>query len=341
MDDLSMKSIYSTILFLGLMPFLSCSNESKPLEEKVEYSVNIINSLDLGISSGSGITGYKGGFLTVGDDTPWLYYLDSAGVLIDSLRLSTVEGYVPGVRMDGAFKADFEGITRLNDHIVLILSSGSYNAGRDTAYLVNAFEHRILAKKSLGALYQSFVDTSGIDDLHALNLEGVCVAHHSIYFFNRGDLSGRNLIFKCDLAQFIEYFTSGEEVKVTGMYELTPFNADYGTSTFSSSVYIADRDLFIFTSTSEDGSQLDSLGRVMDGEIKGSFIGKIEMKNLNDSIIPAYPIMENGVIAPIKVEGIWLHSYEPDSLVNFIGVSDPDNGTTETYIIEVKIDRLN
>lgn len=336
-----MNRLYSVILFIVLVPIFSCTSEEEVIEKKVDYSVTIINSLDLAISSGSGITGYKGGFLTVGDDTPWLYYLDSTGVLVDSLRLSTVEGYVPGVRMDGSFKPDFEDITRLNDHIVLVLSSGSYNSGRDTAYLVNAFEHRILAKKTLDPLFQAFVDTSGIEDRHALNLEGVCVANHSVYFFNRGDLSGRNLIFKTDLAQFIDYFTSGEEIKINGMYDLSPYNSEYGSSTFSSCVYVPERDIFIFTSTSEDGSRLDSLGRVVDGEIKGSFIGKIEMDQLSDSIIHAYPIMENDVLAPIKIEGIWMHSFVSDTLANFIGVSDPDDGTTETYIIQVKIDQLN
>lgn len=336
-----MNKIYSVLLFLGFSTFYACTSSEEVKKEKIDYSINILNKLDLAIPSGSGVTGYQGGFLTIGDDTPWLYYLDSSGVLLDSLRLSMVEGYVPGVRMDGLFKADFEGITRLNEKIVLIISSGSYNAGRDTAYLVNAAERRILAKKSLGPLFQAFADTSGIDDVHSLNFEGVAVAHNELYFFNRGDLSGRNLIFKTDLAQFIEYFTSGEDVMITGVYEPTPFHSEYGSSTFSSCVYVKERDLFIFTSTSEEGSRIDSSGRVVDGDIKGSFIGRILMDQLNDSIVPVYPIMENDSLAPIKIEGLWLHSYVVDSLANFIGVCDPDNGTTDTYIIEVKIDRLN
>lgn len=335
-----MYPIRLVLLFNLLVIFYSCSNENEVNTPKTEYTISIINKIDLAIPSGSGITGYQEGFLTVGDDTPWLYYLDSTGVLTDSLRLSMVEGYVPGVRMDGSFKADFESITRLNDKIVLVMSSGSYQAGRDTAYLINAEEKTILAKKSAGPIYQHFADVAGIEDVHSLNIEGVAVAKHEIYFFNRADLSGRHLIFKSDLAQFISYFTEGDTVEVKQMYEPMPYNEEYGPSTFSACVYIPEADVFIFTSTSEDGSRLDSLGRVMDGEIKGSFIGRIQMDELGDSLLAAHPIMEDSIIAPIKIEGIWMNKVLSDSVINFIGVCDPDNGTTETYIIEVRINRL-
>ena len=125
------------------------------------------------------------------------------------------------------------------------------------------------------------------------------------------------------------------------MYEKTPYNETYGKSTFSSSVFIKEIDAFIFTSTSEDGSRIDSTGRVVDGDIKGSFIGRIRMNELNDSLIQVHPIMENDSLARIKLEGIWLSDNVSDSIATFIGVSDPDNGTTETYIIEVKIKRFD
>ena len=142
-----MKPIYSLIVLFFILLLNSCSEHPETKENKIDYTINIIKKLDLAIPSGSGITGYLGGFLTVGDDTPWLYYLDSAGTLTDSLRLSYVEGYVPGVRMASSFKPDFESITRLNNKIVLVMGSGSYNSGRDTAYLINGEERKILAKK--------------------------------------------------------------------------------------------------------------------------------------------------------------------------------------------------
>ena len=61
---------------------------------------------------------------------------------------------------------------------------------------------------------------------------------------------------------------------------------------------------------------------------------------LNDSLMSVHPIMENDILAPIKIEGIWMHKVLSDSLVNFIGVSDPDNGSTDTYMIQVKINRF-
>jgi hypothetical protein len=318
-----------------------CSNsEDNGDGEKVDYSINIIEKIDLKIPSGSGITGYKSGYLTVGDDTPWLYYLDSLGTLTDSLRLSNVEGYVPGVRMGPAYKADFECITRLNEDIVLVLGSGSYTSARDTAYLINAEEKRILAKKSMDAYYKIFAEMGDIDDVHALNIEGVSVGKNDIYFFNRGDLSLKSLIFKTDLAHFISYFNTADSLFVNEVYNLIPHNEEYGNSTFSSSVFIPSKELFIFSSTLEDGSRMDSNGVVIDGEIKGSFLGKITLDELNDSIVKATPIMDNGIIAPIKLEGLWLSEIVNDSLYHFIGVSDPDNGTTETFIIEVKINKL-
>lgn len=333
----TVKAILLLMLFLYLT---SCTSEEEDLGPEANYSVNIIEKIDLAIPSGSGITGYKGGFLTVGDDTPWLYYLDSLGTLTDSLRLSYTEGYVPGVRMASALKPDFECITRLNESIVLIMGSGSYNPGRDTAYLVNAAEHRILAKKTLAPLFRTFADLAKIEDRHTLNIEGVVVAKHEIYFFNRGDLSGKSIIFKADLSQFISYFTSEDTINVTGVYTPTPYSEEYGASTFSSCVYIPGSEVFIFTSTSEQGSRIDSAGNVVDGEIKGSFIGRIRFSELSQNRINAIPILENNELAPIKVEGIWMHKALSDSVINFIGVSDPDDGSTNTYMIQVKINRL-
>ena len=329
------------ILPLLLIALFSCSEIAEEKKNTVDYTINIIKKLDLGIPSGSGITGYQNGFLTIGDDTPWLYYLDSTGTLTDSLRLSYVEGYVPGVRMGSSFKPDFECITRLNEKIVLVMGSGSYNQGRDTAYLVNGEERRILAKKSLSPLFERFAEMAGIDDVRKINIEGAVVAKHNIYFFNRGDLSGKSLIFKSDLSEFIAYFTSDDQINVSAMYPLTPYSDDYGPSTFSACIYIPQRDVFVFTSTLEEGSRMDSNGVVIDGDIKGSFLGRISLDELNDSLVGAHPITEDGVISPIKLEGIWLYKVLSDSLFRFIGVSDPDNGGTESYIIEVRVNRLN
>ncbi len=336
-----MKQVYNVIILVFVLVMSSCSEVAEVKETKIDYTINIIKKLDLAIPSGSGITGYKGGFLTVGDDTPWLYYLDSAGTLTDSLRLSYVEGYVPGVRMASSFKPDFECITRLNEEIVLIMGSGSYNSGRDTAYLVNGAEHRILAKKSLAPLFASFAKLASIDDVHKINIEGIAVANHDIYFFNRGDLSGKSIIFKSDLYEFITYFTSGSSIQVSASYSLTPYNKEYGESTYSACIYVPKTNVFIYSSTLEEGSRMDSSGLIIDGDIKGSFLGRIRMNELTDSITMAHPITENGVLAPVKIEGIWLYQAISDSILQFIGVSDPDNGSTETFIIEVKIDRLN
>ena len=333
-------TIRAMLMLTALLYFTACNDDEIVLGPEANYSVNIIEEIDLAFPSGSGITGYQGGFLTVGDDTPWLYYLDSLGTLTDSLRLSYSEGYVPGVRMASSLKPDFECITRLNESIVLIMGSGSYNSGRDTAYLVNAAEHRILAKKTLAPLFRTFADSAAIEDVHALNIEGVVVAKHEIYFFNRGDLSGKNVIFKADLSEFISYFTSEDTIKVKGVYFPMPYSDEYGASTFSSCVYIEGGEVFIFTSTSEQGSRLDSAGNVIDGEIKGSFIGRIRLNELTQDSINAVPIMENDELAAIKVEGIWMHKALSDSVINFIGVSDPDNGTTNAYMIQVKINRL-
>lgn len=336
-----MRHIYYVMVLFFVLVLNSCSEDTGINETKIDYSINIIEKLDLAIPSGSGITGYQGGFLTVGDDTPWLYYLDSAGTLTDSLRLSYVEGYVPGIRMESSFKPDFECITRLNDEIVLIMGSGSYNSGRDTAYLVNGAEHRILAKKSLAPLFASFAELAEIDDVHKINIEGIAVAEHDIYFFNRGDLSGKSVIFKSDLYEFITYFTSGDSIGVSATYSITPYNEEYGESTYSACIYVPQRNIFVFTSTLEEGSRMDSTGTIIDGDIKGSFLGRIRMDELTDSITMAHPITEEGVLAPVKIEGIWMYKAVSDSIFQFIGVSDPDDGTTETYIIEVKINRLN
>ena len=330
--------IGALLLTVGL---ISCDETVKKQRkipfDKNDYYIQIIDQKQIPISSGSGITGYNHGFLIVGDDTPWMYYMDSTGVITDSLRLSHEDGYVPGLRMPGMLKPDFESITRLNKNIVLVMSSGSSNIARDTAYMVNAKEKLILAHRSMGDLFEAIADSAGLDDRHYLNIEGSSVAKSELYLFNRGDFSGENMVFKLDVADFIAYL--GGQTDTLPEFEL--FNVELPVfsedeMTFSSGYYIKKDDIFAFTATAEIGGELGSDGMVMDGVIAGTSFGFIAPEDIGSKKkIKVSPITKDGKPIAIKIEGFWPLKKLNDHTALFYAVSDPDDGTTVLYTLKI------
>ena len=328
------------MVFLTIV-LLSC-NESEKDEVNIpfygnDYYIQVVAEKQIPLSSGSGITGFNNGFLVVGDDTPWMYYMDSSGVIVDSLRLSYQEGYYPGVRMDGMIKPDFESITRLNKNIVLVMSSGSSNSARDTSYLVNAEDKIILTKMSMGELFEAMADSAGFNDRHLLNIEGSNVAKGELYLFNRGDFSGKNFVFKMDVTDYISWisgYTDTIPEFKTHRVELPVFKNS--EMTFSSAYYAKKFKIFAFTATSEIGGFLGLEGIVTDGEAAGTSFGFISPENISSpGEIPVRPIIRDGKVLPIKIEGFWPLKVVDERTVLFYGVSDPDDGTTVLYSLRI------
>ena len=323
---------------------ISCGNPKKnqptsssPLENN-HFKIEVTAEKQIPLSSGSGITGFKYGFLVVGDDTPWMYYMDSTGVITDSLRLSHEDGYVPGVRMPGMLKPDFESITRLNKNIVLVLSSGSSNIARDTAYMVNAVDKIILAKRSLGELYEMMADSAGLEDRHTLNIEGSTVAAGELYLFNRGDFSGMNMIYKFSVADFIAYVGGKtDSLPKFVLHKIDLRGSDDDGMTFSAAYYIEKYKIFVFSVTIESGAVLDDEGMVSDGIIGGTAIGFIKPGDIGkEKKVAVNPITKNGKPLVIKLEGFWPLRQIDGRTVAFYGVSDPDDGTTVLYTFNIQ-----
>ena len=331
--------------FFIILMIAACNNNTAVKEKKKikfnksDYSVEVIDEKQIPVSSGSGITGFNHGFLVVGDDSPWLFYMDSTGVITDSLRLSHEEGYAPGMRMPGLLKPDFETITMLDENRALIISSGSSNEARDTSYLVDVDNKAIILHRSMGDLFEALAESAGIDDRHELNIEGSTLVKNSLYLFNRGDFSEKNLVFKLDADDFISYFTG--QTNALPRFETTriilPEDEDDNEMTFSAAFYAKKYKTFAFTATSEVGGMLGADGKVIDGDISGTSIGFIPMAKLTTKHEIAYrPIMRDGLVLPVKIEGLWpLRKLDKRSIL-FYAVSDPDDGTTVLYSIKIK-----
>ena len=331
--------LYSVVL---LLIFTNCNGPKdeakKQVSKSTHYSIEISDEKPLPLSSGSGITGYSSGFLVVGDDTPWMYYMDSLGVIFDSLRISNVEGYVPGIRMPGVLKPDFESIIGIDKNRILIMSSGSSNAARDTAYIVNPLEKEIIFKRSMGDLFRIMADSAGFEDRHFLNIEGSSVAGKSLYYFNRGDFSGKNFIFKFNLSEFISWFV-GESATLPSFetfYIKLPSFKD-SELTFSSAYFNSENSTFTYAASSELGGSIGADGVVTDGVVAGTSFGFVSTDSLTKkNAFIVEPITKNGKSIPIKIEGFWPVKQISESATLFYGVSDPDDGTTVLYSLIIQ-----
>jgi hypothetical protein len=240
--------------------------------------------------------------------------------------------------MDGMIKPDFESITRLNKNIVLVMSSGSSNSARDTSYLVNAKDRMVLSKRSMKELFESLAESAGFNDRHLLNIEGANVAKGKLYLFNRGDFSGKNFVFKMDASDYISWF-SGHTDTIPRFETQRVYLPVFKESemTFSSAYYAKRFKVFAFTATSEIGGSMGLDGVVSDGVAAGTSFGFISPDDFDQDVeIPVRPIVRDGKVLPIKIEGFWPLKQVDERTVIFYGVSDPDDGTTVLYTLQIQ-----
>ena len=95
------------------------------------------------LSSASGIENRNHSLYIIGDDIPWLLEIDFDFNVKTKFRLAGTDTLVNG-RTPKDLKADFEALGFLNDTNLLVLSSGSLNHTRDTAYIFNIYSDNFL-----------------------------------------------------------------------------------------------------------------------------------------------------------------------------------------------------
>ncbi len=204
-------------------------------------------------------------------------------------------------------KPDYESIALFNNKLYIYGSGSTKNRETRVTYKLDTQE---VKQKDVSKLYkklQQLVSLTAND----LNIEGTIITENSIYFFQRGsNSSGTNGIFIFD------------KTSKTATYKIITLpKVQHIEATFTDAILVQETIYFLAAVENTSSTYLD-------GEILGSFIGKINLSTLE--IITIQKISDTQ-----KFEGITLFKQENNNL-QFLICEDSDTANTGStlYLLE-------
>ncbi len=275
------KLLTSYIVLLFLM---SCASSDKVIIKSNEI-------LDK-IPSASGSEYIDGINYIVGDDSPWLFLVDKNNFILDK-KLLVDSSFVKYYKIPKKIKPDFESVFLIKDKLYIL---GSGSSKLRNVLKVYDVKDQSIKQYSLGKLYDhlNLLDSVGNKKF---NIEGIAVTNEHVYLTNRGN----NALYETEISEFENYILTDKlpEFKIR-YFELPPILGN--ESAFSGLDFDEDDNSLIFTSSVEQNNAIDPIN---DGEILGSFMGKIYLDDLDKLKFKAFPFKEaNGDYMKIKAESV-------------------------------------
>ncbi len=282
------------------------------------------------LPSASGVEYLDGKIYIIGDDTPYLYELDSSFCLIEKYKLSKNDSTVNN-RVPKAIKADFESMAVYEDGedtFLMVLSSGSKETTRDTIHLFSISKQENIASKNIRPLFESIRKAAKMSPSDETNIEALAIGKQKVFMLQRGN-NDLNLIIIFDLNEFMQYVTKSSHI--IPQPEIFSFKLPKMKNTiagFSGACLLPDESGLLFTASLEATNNAYD-----DGEILGSYIGQIKFNDFEENNLNANLVTQNGKVIKTKLEGITIKS-ETKKSINILCVSDNDDGTSRVFEIE-------
>ncbi|MCB0547654.1 MAG: hypothetical protein KDD19_08695 [Phaeodactylibacter sp.] len=289
---------------------------------KPALEVSVLNRQVLkDVKSASGLEVLDRTLYVIGDNSPWLYKIDNTYKIEDRQPLVPVEGLADGV-IPKENKPDFEAmamVQRKEGKEFFIFGSGSKSPQRDKLIKLG-LEKGEVKTYSLEAFYHKLKEAAKLDN-ESLNIEGAIIKDGKLFLFNRGE----NLILKYQLDD-LEGFLAGQqdcpapEVFLIDLPDIKGIKAG-----FSGASLVPGEDKALFTASVEDTEDW-----IKDGEVLGSFVGMVPLKNLKNGLKPdCVRLMDEGKPLNIKVESLAVFYPALHKDLRLLLVTDSDGGDSE------------
>ncbi len=326
------------IVLIGLIAIhvSSCNIVNK---EQIHISQLKIKHLPK-LSSASGICLHNDSIYLVGDDTPWLYELDSTFNIVDKTKISAIDTLVEG-RTPKYLKADFESMEIISDSSkfeLVIISSGSIPITRDTAFIVSLSDSRQTYSKSLRPLYDKIKLKANLPKTSEINIEGTVFSDDDAYLLHRGNIS-ENIIININREDFIAFIMHHGPIPKFDIYKFNLPEYKGVSSGFSGACLNPDKSGLIFTASMEDTKD-----EINDGKVLGSFIGIIPFSKISEGKFTAALVKANNQVLEKKIEGVSAKFIDEkreivskNEKMQIITVCDNDNGTSDIITFNISI----
>ena len=265
----------------------------------------------IGIGSASGLIYKDNSLLIIGDNSGYLYeyQMDSQDLKRHPLLENPIENTL---KKD---KSDFEAITHYSDSLY-VFGSGSTEK-RNKMIEVNSSDKKVIATNDLAGLY-AVMQSFGAIKPEDFNIEGAIYTGERWFLLNRGNGgSHKNVLFTIEGKNFINDFTV-----LSNDYKLPKIKGV--RSSFTDGILVEDSIYFLATAE-------DTASTYDDGEVLGSFIGRINLKTMKIDFTQK-------ISSTHKFEGLTLYSNSKEK-IEFLLCEDKDTEVLETDIYKLTLDK--
>lgn len=297
---------------------------ASPGASKSALPMNPLPLLDRGIlhdiPSASGIEAWGDTFLVIGDDSPWLFVLDTAlhPIARHPLHDDTLQANIPK-----AVKTDLEAMTRVrtsDGERIFLFGSGSRSPQRDLLLILDPAAPATVERLDLGPFYRHLRTLAALPD-HTLNIEGAAASGDRLWLLHRGT----NLLFTLSVHALLDHLRHAAElpaVAIRGFRLPVRHGLHAG---FTGATLHPDGKTLLFTAALE---QTDN--PYDDGRILGSFLGALDPSAETEEPLWCMPVVDpEGTILPVKAESLTLLPGRSGKHPELLLVTDSDGGPSE------------
>ncbi len=263
----------------------------------------------IGIGSASGLFYNNDALYIIGDNSGFLYEYNMQNQQLNQHPL--IDN--PTQNIPKNLKPDFESLTHHNDTLYVFGSGSTENRNKMIEFDIKS--KTVLQKNNLVDLYAVMQNFGSIKP-EDFNLEGAIFDGENWYLFNRGNgISNKNTIFT------IHAKSLGDEFALVATnYKLPKIKGV--RSSFTDAILVEDK--IYFLSTAEDTKSTYD-----DGEILGSFIGRIDLKTMKIDFTQK-------ITSTNKFEGLTFYKKE-NNKIEFLLCEDNDTELLETKIFKLTL----
>ncbi len=345
------RKVYLALTIAGVGIVLNalltgCSKNKSDSEAKAgpQLKASVTHKAFFGdIPSGSGLEVAPGGYYIIGDDSPFLYHINSDYTFKARYALFDTSSFVNG-RIPKPLKPDLESLATIkykNKSYLFTMSSGSSEV-RNLGFTIElplAPDKPVVRQFNLTNLLESLQQDTAIVGEELLNIEGVALSDTHLYLLQRALNKAGNVVISIKLQDFMAFLFEQKPVPAFKKHffqlpELQKYQAGF------SGGYVFDDKLF-FTASIESAPNA-----ILDGEVLGSYIGFIPLQDIVKNTDLAKPIVahaakvldEQGETYTGKIESLVVKAGSGKGNYKVIAVSDDDQGNSEVLEINFIVD---
>lgn len=315
--------LFKKALFVITAVLATAGCTQKPVFEVDVLSRQVLKD----VKSASGLEVVGETLYAIGDNSPWLYKINTNFKIEERHAIVPVKGLENGV-IPKAIKPDFEAMAiaeKKEGKEFFIFGSGSKSPQRDRLARIR-LENGEVQNYSLEGFYKKLRQATQLDS-ESLNIEGAIIKDEYLYLFNRGE----NLILKYKLEELENYLAGKEESPEPETFHIKLPEIQGIKAGFSGATLIPGKEIVLFTASVENTENW-----IADGEVLGSFVGLIPFKGLRDGLKPGFVrLEENGKPLNVKVESLAVFYPALNNDLRLLLVTDSDGGDSE--LLEVNL----